>query len=430
MENIKTVKGRIQHKHGTEADWYAAGTAATPFCPLEGELIVYDPDAIYSYPRTKYGAKDAEGKLIPVHLLPFANSTAGENLGLVKTGGDVTISSGVISVNGNTPVVEVISLPVMLTKEENSKMYDAGNHFSMPFDYEIDSAKLVYGERYSGDFIDPTLDIADIEIIDAENDIHAFVLGPEMIGDITNDYNLTIETVHFYRHGTTTEYIADEEGKIIFGANNEIDVNGIRFSEGNLIIPARQGNLNEQPSFLIDLYLEWSGLRRRTPIDVGADIFDIDSDGVFVYVSINNNYDFDSPGVDDIVSLEGALKIIYNIGSDLRTESTTPYFNNLAANNLKPVTGDAIKPIDDAEYDLGSTDKCWNNIYARNFIGTAYKASNDEAGNNIVNTYATKSELNEVVAGSTPVRGTDYWTEEDKAEIKSYVDNAILNGAW
>ena len=32
--------------------------------------------------------------------------------------------------------------------------------------------------------------------------------------------------------------------------------------------------------------------------------------------------------------------------------------------------------------------------------------------------------------GYSPVRGTDYWTEADKAEIKSYVDQAILNGAW
>lgn len=32
--------------------------------------------------------------------------------------------------------------------------------------------------------------------------------------------------------------------------------------------------------------------------------------------------------------------------------------------------------------------------------------------------------------GDSPVRGTDYWTEEDKAEIKSYVDEAILGGAW
>lgn len=33
-------------------------------------------------------------------------------------------------------------------------------------------------------------------------------------------------------------------------------------------------------------------------------------------------------------------------------------------------------------------------------------------------------------AGKTPVRGTDYWTETDKAEIKAYVDQAILGGAW
>lgn len=32
--------------------------------------------------------------------------------------------------------------------------------------------------------------------------------------------------------------------------------------------------------------------------------------------------------------------------------------------------------------------------------------------------------------GHTPVRGTDYWTDADKAEIKNYVDEAILNGAW
>lgn len=32
--------------------------------------------------------------------------------------------------------------------------------------------------------------------------------------------------------------------------------------------------------------------------------------------------------------------------------------------------------------------------------------------------------------GYTPIRGTDYWTEADKAEIKSYVEEAILGGAW
>ncbi len=33
-------------------------------------------------------------------------------------------------------------------------------------------------------------------------------------------------------------------------------------------------------------------------------------------------------------------------------------------------------------------------------------------------------------SGYTPVRGTDYWTESDISTIKSYVDDAILGGAW
>ena len=33
-------------------------------------------------------------------------------------------------------------------------------------------------------------------------------------------------------------------------------------------------------------------------------------------------------------------------------------------------------------------------------------------------------------SGYTPIRGTDYWTPEDQAEIKGYVDEAILGGAW
>ena len=32
--------------------------------------------------------------------------------------------------------------------------------------------------------------------------------------------------------------------------------------------------------------------------------------------------------------------------------------------------------------------------------------------------------------GYSPVRGTDFWTENDKAEIRAYVESAILGGAW
>lgn len=39
-------------------------------------------------------------------------------------------------------------------------------------------------------------------------------------------------------------------------------------------------------------------------------------------------------------------------------------------------------------------------------------------------------QANELIKRSVPERSVDYWTDEDIAEIKSYVDDAILGGAW
>jgi hypothetical protein len=50
-------------------------------------------------------------------------------------------------------------------------------------------------------------------------------------------------------------------------------------------------------------------------------------------------------------------------------------------------------------------------------------------GQNSIGSFTVTNGL-DGVDGYSPARGTDYWTEADKAEIKSYVDNAILGGAW
>lgn len=49
---------------------------------------------------------------------------------------------------------------------------------------------------------------------------------------------------------------------------------------------------------------------------------------------------------------------------------------------------------------------------------------------NIHSTYISACVLPVAQEGKTPVKGEDYWTEEDVAEIKSYVDDAILGGEW
>lgn len=47
----KTLKTRIINKHDTEANW----NKATSFVPKAGEVIIYEADSTYSYPRIKVG---------------------------------------------------------------------------------------------------------------------------------------------------------------------------------------------------------------------------------------------------------------------------------------------------------------------------------------------------------------------------------------
>jgi hypothetical protein len=66
----KTLKSRIIHKHDTAANWLKA----TTFVPKQGEIIVYDIDADYSYERFKIG----DGKTT-VNSLPFAGGDIAAN---------------------------------------------------------------------------------------------------------------------------------------------------------------------------------------------------------------------------------------------------------------------------------------------------------------------------------------------------------------
>lgn len=67
--------------------------------------------------------------------------------------------------------------------------------------------------------------------------------------------------------------------------------------------------------------------------------------------------------------------------------------------------------------------------------GGYYKPSVSSSG--LLSWTASKSGMPSVASanikgadGKTPVRGTDYWTAADIAQIKGYVDDAILGGAW
>lgn len=64
-----------------------------------------------------------------------------------------------------------------------------------------------------------------------------------------------------------------------------------------------------------------------------------------------------------------------------------------------------------------------------NATGRVYRKTLNENGTYYYKYMADLSGL-QGPQGYTPVRGTDYWTDGDKDEIKKYVDEAILGGAW
>lgn len=74
----KTIQTRIQNKHDIEANW----NLATNFAPLAGEIIIYDPDENYDFPRFKIGKfkeENGEQVLTKLNELPFVTSLSWES---------------------------------------------------------------------------------------------------------------------------------------------------------------------------------------------------------------------------------------------------------------------------------------------------------------------------------------------------------------
>jgi hypothetical protein len=96
---LKKVKGRVQNKHNTEAEWLKSvyvdgdrdnGFVEHPFIPLAGELIIYDPDSVDGHPRFKIGdPDDREGGRRNVDQLPFVD----EDLSKYQTKNDESLKT-------------------------------------------------------------------------------------------------------------------------------------------------------------------------------------------------------------------------------------------------------------------------------------------------------------------------------------------------
>lgn len=89
------------------------------------------------------------------------------------------------------------------------------------------------------------------------------------------------------------------------------------------------------------------------------------------------------------------------------------------------VNGTKHEPDEDGNVDLGMIGGNGGSSVALDTTLTqSGKAADAKATGDAV------SQLLQQITEGMPVKGRDYWTAADIAEIKSYVDDAILNGAW
>lgn len=67
----KNINARVTLKHDIEANWITAGK--NDFCPLAGEVIIFDPDDSYAMIRYKIGrwANNEKTELVNINDLPF-----------------------------------------------------------------------------------------------------------------------------------------------------------------------------------------------------------------------------------------------------------------------------------------------------------------------------------------------------------------------
>lgn len=124
----KTLNTRMQQKHDVEANW----KKATGFVPKAGEIIVYDKDTTYSYPRIKIG----DGTRT-VTALPFVTTSVNGSTGDVRiTASDI----GAADVNEVEDLKEEATLASAYALKTLINGGDYNNLLNRPCYKEITSA--------------------------------------------------------------------------------------------------------------------------------------------------------------------------------------------------------------------------------------------------------------------------------------------------
>jgi hypothetical protein len=156
---------------------------------------------------------------------------------------------------------------------------------------------------------------------------------------------------------------------------------------------------------------------------------------------LNALADSDDTTLDQMSEIVTYIKSNKSLIEDITTNkiNVSDIVNNLTTNiTNKPLSaaqGVVIKSLIDNKLDSSTLGDAVDEALAQakasgEFDGTSVTHSWSGTTLTVTSASGTSSADLKGAKGDSPVRGTDYWTEADKNEIKAYVDDAILNGAW
>lgn len=136
----------------------------------------------------------------------------------------------------------------------------------------------------------------------------------------------------------------------------------------------------------------------------------INTANAYLKGSIGDNYPREDPRVKEL-----ALIIVSDL-YDIRGYTVSASMSN----NVRRLVDDMSLQLRLELSDDGSTPGNFNYPYI------------DNSGNWFIWDIASEGYIDSGISalGYIPKKGTDYWTESDIAEIKKYIDTAILGGAW
>lgn len=132
---------------------------------------------------------------------------------------------------------------------------------------------------------------------------------------------------------------------------------------------------------------------------------------------VTNNLYFLNTQIENKVNKDELLYAIEGLASEPYVDAKVASLVNSAPETLNTIDELAKALNDDENFAITVTNQI------------AEKVSIDEIPI-IIDSALAQAKNSGEFNGYSPVREIDYWTDDDKAEIKSYVDDAILGGAW